>query len=286
VPYRCIFGVSTPLPGLDLEYSGNVLGTGYSFLVAGGPRKRVYWFLFIQNQEPPNTLHETIPRYTEKEMEDTAERFRNTPVTETISFGALWDNRTTATLTALPEFVHSKWHFGRVVTIGDAAHKFNPINGQGGNNAIEDCAVLVNQLTTFLAAGRSKKTRLSDEEVEQLFIRFQKIRLGRVQSFMERGHSLQKLQAQDGLRGLLSAFVLRRWASAEFAINTLSGLWLSAPRVDALPLPDRSHSIPFGDELVCQQSITPHGGLLVSIVLASILLLGNWAFKNINWPTN
>lgn len=282
MPYRCIFGVSTLLPGLDLKYSNNILGAGHSFLVAGGPHKLVYWFLFVQNQESHNTLHETIPRYTEKEMEDIAERFRNTPVTETIAFGALWDSRTTATLTALPEFVHSKWHFGRVVTIGDAAHKFNPINGQGGNNAIEDCAVLVNQLTTFLAAGRSEKTRLSDGEVEQLFTQFEKIRLGRVQSFMERGHSMQKLQAQDDLRGSLSAFLFRRLASAEFAINGLSGVWLAAPRVDALLLPDRSHSIPFGDELVRQKPITVYSGLLVSIALASVLLLGNWAFKSIS----
>ncbi|MGH3856179.1 MAG: FAD-dependent monooxygenase, partial [Pseudonocardiaceae bacterium] len=41
-----------------------------------------------------------------------------------------------------------RWHAGRVVLIGDAAHASSPMMGQGGSLAMEDAWVLAEQLRT------------------------------------------------------------------------------------------------------------------------------------------
>ena len=43
----------------------------------------------------------------------------------------------------LYEIIHSPWHRGRVVLVGDAAHGMTPNMGQGAAMALEDVAVLV-----------------------------------------------------------------------------------------------------------------------------------------------
>jgi 2-polyprenyl-6-methoxyphenol hydroxylase-like FAD-dependent oxidoreductase len=43
---------------------------------------------------------------------------------------------------------HQRWHTGRVVLIGDAAHASSPLMGQGGSLAMEDASVLAEVLQT------------------------------------------------------------------------------------------------------------------------------------------
>ncbi|KAL1640219.1 hypothetical protein SLS58_007170 [Diplodia intermedia] len=69
---------------------------------------------------------------------------------------------------ALSEFFFNKWHFQRIITIGDAAHKFSPISGQGGNSAIESAAVLATELIDMLKA-LPDKTSPSDEQITTAF---------------------------------------------------------------------------------------------------------------------
>lgn len=56
-------------------------------------------------------------------MDDLAMKHFSDMICDDLSFGDLYKTRTMATLQALPEVVFSKWHFGRIITIGDAAHK-------------------------------------------------------------------------------------------------------------------------------------------------------------------
>jgi FAD dependent monooxygenase len=45
------------------------------------------------------------------------------PITENITFGDLWKTKTRHGLIAIEEGVLDKWHAGRIVLVGDAAHK-------------------------------------------------------------------------------------------------------------------------------------------------------------------
>lgn len=235
-------------------YSGHVMGTEYSFLVSGAPpdgddTERMFWFLFLKNQEPDGTLHKDIPRYTNEDMGVLAEKHRDNLIWTNVPFGKVWDSRVTATLTALPEFVYSRWHFGRILTIGDAAHKFNPIGGQGGNQAIEDCAVLINQLTELLGTNPpGNNRRLSDKEVESAFIRIQNFRMKRAEETRDQSHQTQSLMAHEGLLNKALSLYMRYFSSSEDSIKILSKQWPAAARIYALPVPERSRTEFFDDE--------------------------------------
>jgi hypothetical protein len=98
------------------------MGRGYSYLIASGPNHRIYWFLFKKLTSRVYGI-DKIPRYTEAERDELAAAHADDALNKQLRFGELYANRTTATLQALPEVVFSKWHYGRVITIGDAAHK-------------------------------------------------------------------------------------------------------------------------------------------------------------------
>jgi hypothetical protein len=52
----------------------------------------------------------------------------NDIVTERYTFGDLYRARETSTLTPLAEHVFHRWYFGRIVTIGDSAHKVTSVD--------------------------------------------------------------------------------------------------------------------------------------------------------------
>jgi hypothetical protein len=45
------------------------------------------------------------------------------PIFENLVFGDIWRKRYRAQIVDIEEGVLSKWHFGRTVLVGDAAHK-------------------------------------------------------------------------------------------------------------------------------------------------------------------
>lgn len=108
-----------------------------SLLVIAGPRyvllplvwqrladqvsNRVYWFMF-QNLGKKYEGEE-LPRYSKQDEESLAKEHWNDQVTENVTFGDMYAARISSVLTALPEYVFKKWHFRRIMTIGDAAHK-------------------------------------------------------------------------------------------------------------------------------------------------------------------
>lgn len=66
---------------------------------------------------------EELPHFSKQDEETLAKEHWNDQVTENIKFGDMYAARISSVLTALPEYVFKKWHFRRIVTIGDAAHK-------------------------------------------------------------------------------------------------------------------------------------------------------------------
>lgn len=93
----------------------------FSYLVLTGPGGRVYWFLFVKLPIP--LYGNDIPRYTKDDEARLAQAHALDQVTTTVRFGHIYEARTSSTLTPLHEHVFQKWHFGRIMTIGDAAHK-------------------------------------------------------------------------------------------------------------------------------------------------------------------
>ena len=90
-----------------------------------------------------------------------------------------------------------RWHEGRVVLIGDAAHAMTPNLGQGGAQAIEDALVLAEELS---------KT----DSVAQALGRFERIRMPKVKWVANTAWRLGRLaHMQNPLARTLRDLVLR-----------------------------------------------------------------------------
>ncbi|KAF9698911.1 hypothetical protein EKO04_003285 [Ascochyta lentis] len=193
--YCCMFGITDPGEGFPKSQTQHVQGQHHSYLLSTGPKNCVYWFLFKQLPAPTHRLH-TIPRYSSAERDGLAEHHAADPLTETLCFGQLYRMRRTATLQTLPEVIFSRWHYDRIMTIGDAAHKLNPISGQGGNSAIEDAACLANQIHLLTQPGHEQNT-WTDSDFVAAFTTTQQIRHGRVKRLLRKSHYMQRVQAMD-----------------------------------------------------------------------------------------
>lgn len=118
--YKCIFGISIDKSWEPQTVQTN-LNKGYSYLVISGPQNRVYWFLFVNmgkthyGPEPPS--------FTKEDEEILANEHMNDKILENRTFRDLYSTKISSVLTPLPEYVFKKWHFQRIMTIGDAAHK-------------------------------------------------------------------------------------------------------------------------------------------------------------------
>lgn len=126
---KCIFGISKrPVNFPSGATQQSCLFRGHLYLVLSAPRGRVYWFLFHELGE---TKHgEDIPRFPKEDELLLAAHYRSDKITETVTFGELYDNRIKSTLVPLEEHVFRRWHFQRILIIGDAATKVLHISSQ------------------------------------------------------------------------------------------------------------------------------------------------------------
>lgn len=115
-----MFGISRPIPAL-LDGVQYVYNHHFSYLVLTGPGGRVYWFLLIKL--PVSLFGNGIPRYSKEDETRVAQEHALDQITTTVQFKQIYEARTSSTLTPLHEYVFQQWHFGRIITIGDAAHK-------------------------------------------------------------------------------------------------------------------------------------------------------------------
>ncbi|KAI8931125.1 hypothetical protein NX059_011479 [Plenodomus lindquistii] len=244
--YCCIFGISKPHAKFPSFSNRFIMGNKCSYLLSSGPNDRIYWFLFKKLDKTVRGIYK-VPRYSEAERDALAAEHANDPMSETLTFGEVYQTHTSATLQALPEVVFAKWHYGRIITIGDAAHKFNPIGGQGGNSAIEDAAVLANHLHDMINAHESG-TSFSDAEVTHLFESVQKVRHGRATMLVAASKRMQALFAKETpFTKFIAEYVVPRSTGSD-TLERLCGQSRPAARIEMLPVPYRHHVDLYDDE--------------------------------------
>ncbi|KAJ8106624.1 hypothetical protein OPT61_g9413 [Boeremia exigua] len=272
--YCCIFGISRPSEKFPRYSSQNIQGQNYSYLIATGPNHRIYWFLFKKLPNTSHGLYDKIPRYTEDQRDALAAERASDRITDTLTFGELYAMRTTATLQALPEVVFKKWYYNRIMTIGDAAHKFNPIGGQGGNSAIEDAAVLADQLYA-LSTGKGDSTNFTDANVGKAFAETQRIRSGRAKEFLQTSHNMQSMQAMDTPFSKFVAKYIVPLSGSESVVKMICRAARGAARIKALPMPQRPHSELWDDERGSSLS-WKYAGCTTFVTLFAVLVLVVW----------
>ncbi|GKU07493.1 zeaxanthin chloroplastic [Fusarium langsethiae] len=237
--YKCIFGISHPIDELT-KGTHYVYNDNFSYLVMSGPGGKWYWFLFVKLPVPLYGCE--IPRYTKEDETKLAQEHSSDQITPDITFGDLYEARTNSTLTPLHEWVFQKWHYNRIITIGDAAHKFEPLTGHGGNGAIETAASLLNHLL-------SGCPQWSDSEIKSAFSAVQDERFDRVKWLVEDAHKNQQMHAMATPLLAFIAPILARLIDTDTAMRLSGRKFVDGTHVHNLPIPQRLHSVPFTDQL-------------------------------------
>lgn len=79
-----------------------------------------YWAYLWKDEfsQPPKSYKPSF-----EEQEEVARKYKDTKFTETLTLETLWKTRTRGGLVNIEEGILDKWHAGRIVLVGDAAHK-------------------------------------------------------------------------------------------------------------------------------------------------------------------
>ena len=119
--YSCIFGISNPCPGIETGSYHSVFRQHSSYLILGGLNGRCYWFCFMNNMK--KTTGPDIPQYSKAQEAEAIRAHANDHILPDLTFGDIVARKISSTLTPLEEYVYKKWHFDRILTIGDSCHK-------------------------------------------------------------------------------------------------------------------------------------------------------------------
>lgn len=267
--YKCSFGIAKDVPNWKYDHLYMVQSDAASQLLISGPEGRLYWFFF--SRLPETKYGKAIPKYTREDEAQFVKENAHRPITENITWGQVYEKRISSTLTPLHETVFEKWFFRRVFILGDAAHKPNPIGGQGGNNAIESTASLVNVLLEKRDSRGGTLDNLSDKEIEEVFSRVLDIRHERAKEFVKESHQMQSLMAKEN--PLLSKILMRLegMKGLDTNVNRFGAICRPAVRIDKLPVPKRPRSVPYDDELPAKP-IRSRVNLLVQLLIVGAML--------------
>ncbi|GLA44396.1 hypothetical protein AnigIFM63309_003158 [Aspergillus niger] len=246
--YRCSFGIAQHVPGWVAGEQDVVTGRGQSQLVVSGPDDRVYWFLF--DRLPEVKYGKDIPKYTKQDEAEFVKENASRAITEKVTFGQVFAKRLQSTLTPLHEVVFKKWFFKRIITVGDSAHKPNPIGGQGGNGAIESCAELVNAILRKRNSRGGSLDKLIDEDISDIFTETQSARHERAEMIVHESHKRQAIDAfEDPITSTIIQRLVQPQLGNEFVFTHLGRGLSGASKLEHLPVPYKARAIPFTDEL-------------------------------------
>ncbi|CAG9949006.1 unnamed protein product [Clonostachys rosea f. rosea IK726] len=121
--FGCVFGISNPCQGIEPGAFNSIFRKHQSYIVIGGPKGRVYWFFFFKL---PARLHgDDIPKYSEQDHDQVLKEAENNNITPSLKFRDLLNRKISSVLVPLQEYVFRQWHYKRIITIGDSAHKVN-----------------------------------------------------------------------------------------------------------------------------------------------------------------
>ncbi|KAH7220193.1 hypothetical protein BKA60DRAFT_596489 [Fusarium oxysporum] len=234
----CIFGISNLCPGINPGDLHCVFRNSSSYLVTGGPQGRVYWFRF--QKLPEKVYGSAIPRYTEKDLQKSLSEAAEDNILPNLKFATLIENK----------YVYKQWHFDRIITLGDSAHKFHPVGGQGGNAAIESVALLTNNLVKALK--RSPSGRLTTVQVESMFADVQSRRKPRLELNHRYSHNRANTEALDTPLKKLMAIHLLPLVDEQVVTLGYCSQHPGGEMLDMLPVEHHENLIPYKQELLCE----------------------------------
>ncbi|TEA19168.1 FAD-dependent monooxygenase andE [Colletotrichum sidae] len=276
--HACIFGTAKPTEGVA---PGEVVGASTDRALAGvmgGPGSETFLFWFWSLPESQRTCPiNDIPRFDDEDKQREFARSADKLVADNgLKLGTVVDNLLYSGVTALPHFVMRKWHYGRIVIIGDAAHKFNPLVGQGGNSCIESCATLVNALEQQGLIGKKSagSPSWSRSAIEKAFVSLEDQRVDRLVGMVEDCQDAMRASAWESWRLRMTHKYVLPLIPLERYVNFYSNQISAASRLLSIDAPATAHDWPYADEKTVEEksrAVTlSKAGLAATIPVAAL----------------
>ena len=101
VEYACVFGISSPIPGLLTGEHVNSYSNGLCVITFHGKDGRVFWFIIEKLSQ--KFLYPNTPRYSASDAAEFCGRLSSVRVWKNIHVADLWKNKLCASMTALEE---------------------------------------------------------------------------------------------------------------------------------------------------------------------------------------
>ncbi|TAQ89191.1 hypothetical protein B7494_g2482 [Chlorociboria aeruginascens] len=282
--WTCLLGMGPPEPELPLELSG-VHNDKTSFLIASRPDVTFY-FTFFKVPKPYSQY--TRPRWTEEDANKAAASVADRPISESLVFGDLWKKRFRGQIVDLEEGILEHWHFGRMVLVGDSAHKITPNIALGGNSGIESISVLTNLLRALIAP--HPNVRPSRAALNDVFQKYQEIRIPRMHQISQYSNLITRVQAWDGYLMKFIALYVLPYQPADKVSKDMAKIMKAAPKLDFIPIRYGPKKIRWDDEDSPSPTAKNNGGgkgpqgltlsfLGVVIALVSVIVMNYGAIE-------
>jgi 2-polyprenyl-6-methoxyphenol hydroxylase-like FAD-dependent oxidoreductase len=242
--WRTVFGIaelpSGRLPPGSVHITHGINKSAGVMSVGSG---RTY---FMLNEALPKELRgNEIPRYTDHDMDEMVRKRWDDVLQRDLRVGELYQRKVRSALVPMAEYAFDRWHFGRIMLLGDAVHKLHHITGQGGNMCIEDAATFVNTLTSALSDGHSLP--LSAAQIESVFADIQAARQSRISTSTTESFLAQKLHALSTPFFMFLALHILPLVGFDFTLGMFVDMARAAPTLHGLEVPHRPMLVGFDD---------------------------------------
>jgi len=199
------------------------------------------YFTVLKRLEVPPTERK---RFTTEDLEKMVEELPDITLFPGVKLKEIWRIReqTNAVLLYQEEGIAEKWHHGRIVLAGDAAHKMTSINGQGALTGVLSATTLVNLLQAALV----KKPRPTTSDLEAVFAEYEASRKGVANLVVQIGITLTALITWTGE----NAEAIDREANAaedpkQLVMTRLMPVFTISPVLDFIPFEGKQGTVPW-----------------------------------------
>ncbi|EKG14845.1 Monooxygenase FAD-binding protein [Macrophomina phaseolina MS6] len=273
VDFASLFGTARQTDSGDV-CRGDVIAThlqDHNGMVFPAKDDRIFYFWHFKLPDNQLFSANALPRFTKEEGLASLNKFPDLPASTscTTKFSDIIKNTFASGTTALPHYVFRKWSFRRIVIIGDAAHKPNPITGQGGNNCIESAAALVNSIVRAFAADGVllQGARWPASSITTAFHMLEMQRFNRVLDVVEGSRQAQSVYAWSTWKSRLTSRYIVPLLSTATQVGKVygdvaRGVKLAGKEWEIAPRP---HTVPFEDERPLRQEKSGRGDITLAV---------------------
>ncbi|KAI6334897.1 hypothetical protein MCOR29_000640 [Pyricularia oryzae] len=177
--YRGLYGYAARSPQLQESTIYETHGKSFSIQLVVA-EKQQHFIVYEKLDYPTSKMGQ---RFTDAHRDAMAARFADVKFAKGVTFGDVWATSHWSNMSLIEEGTVSRWHHGRVVLVGDAAHKMTPNSGFGMNSGVQGVVSLINRLHELLNG--PKEMTPDSGELEQAFRDYRSARLRAARSIVQ-----------------------------------------------------------------------------------------------------